>query len=137
MRERLYLLSVISLVVLLWGCGSEESDVKSLPRVVDVNVKEGMEYPDNMTIAVIFSKEMKSVKIDISGYDLGSTVFGPTNKTVTWTPSSHEIPCGDDTILVAEFIPLGIHTLTITGMDIYGNELEEFTPINFKISAPD
>ncbi|MDQ1328332.1 MAG: hypothetical protein QG641_1617 [Candidatus Poribacteria bacterium] len=139
MRERLYLLSIICLVAFIWGCGGDgdDPDVKLLPSVVDVNVKEGMVYPDNMYFVVNFNKEMKSVKIDISGYEFAKTVFGPTNKKATWQWLPHDILCGGKTIAVKDPISPGMHTLTVTGKDIYGNELEGFTPINFKVVPPD
>jgi hypothetical protein len=136
MRERIYLVSVISLIFLLWGCG-QDPDAEIVPKVVSVTPGDGGSMADNGTITVIFNKEMKSVKISVSDYENAATDLSEDKTAATWHPLTHKIPCGDKTIEVVDPLSPGMHTLIVTGVDKYGNKLEEFTTISFKVTAPD
>ena len=65
-----------------------------------------------------FNNKMAAVEINISGV-VGSTIL--QGKIATWTPATE--------------IPTGTHRLTVTGTDIFDQELGTFGPVIFFIDA--
>lgn len=122
------------------GCDEEPAPEEVAPKVIDVSVAGGSRVPANSIITVTFNKEMESVQIDVS-CAAGNTTLKRTWRgeiKATWTPSPYSPP-GFETLpwTLWNDIPLGPHTLTVTGRDKSGQELQGFTPINFIATGPD
>ena len=89
-------------------------------RIVKYIINEGDSIKGNFPITVVFSKKMAGVNIAVSDAEGTTTVAG---EKAIWTPRKP--------------MSLGQHTLTVTGADIFGQELEEFTPLNFLVEVYD
>ncbi len=88
------------------------------PTVISATIAEGQEVLPNTTITVKFSKEMSTVHLIVSGAD-GNTHFGENSKEASWVP-------------VVPMLP-GDHTLSISGKDTFGQELEGNSTIDFRV----
>jgi len=131
------LLAVISLFCIL-GCNEDQIlEEPGLPKVIDVTLQEGAIIAGNAPIIVTFNKKMESVDISVS-CTAGTTTLGSNRIKATWMFKPFSPP-GFETVpwdLWCCPSP-GHHTLMVNGRDTLGQNLEEFTPINFIISKPD
>ena len=128
----------IGFFAFLSGCDretGEEAD-PGPPKVTFVNLDEGGRLPGNAIIVVTFSSEMEWVKIAVSGADGNVHLSGSQAEWAAIdTNRLHPPPPYD--ILSQPVGPCygpmspGPHTLTITGQNKSGQELEEFKPISF------
>jgi hypothetical protein len=111
MKHLFYPILIISLLTLISSCAEDpepKPEVTEPPRVVSTVPPEGGINPPNAMVWFTLDKEMASVAITGAA---GSTVID--GKRVGFTPSPP--------------LPKGTVTLTITGTDMQGGELEEFT----------
>jgi len=126
-------LILVFMILLSMGCTEDipdpltEEDLLDIigpkpanPKVISLNVAAGQEVADNTVITVTFSKKMGSAEVSVSG---AAGTMSLDGETATWTPTG--------------VMPPGSHTLNVTGTDTYGQVLEEFTPFNFMVVAPD
>ena len=116
MRRLVCLTFAAGLLALLLGCGEDpvEPGVKQPLEVVSTIPEDGATVAGNMTLTVTLNNKMESAEVLVTGGRGTTTVAG---KVVTWTPS------GD--------MPPGPHTMTVTGVDVFGQEVVEFKPIDF------
>lgn len=121
------------------GCGEEpiQEEPGPPPKVVDATVKEGASIPSNAIITMTFDEEMGSVDISVS-CTAGATELDNSRREATWVFKPYSPP-GFEMLPWALWcdIPPGPHTLMVTGKDMFGQELQEFTPINFIVVGPD
>jgi hypothetical protein len=107
------------LCLLLACCGVE--DPSEPPQVTFISVSEDQEVVDDTSITARFSKRMEEVFINVSDVN-GTTTLDELSRTATWEPEQSMSP--------------GSHTLTISGEDTYGLELEAVS-INFSVEDSD
>jgi hypothetical protein len=120
------------------GCDENHTPEElELLRVFDVSVREGAKIATNQNITVTFNKKMESVEISIT-CAAGNTVLDSNGRKATWISLPYSPP-GFETLPWAlwDGIPPGPHTLTVTGTDVFGQELQGFAPINFIVLGPD
>ncbi|HGJ65841.1 TPA: hypothetical protein ENS27_10690 [bacterium] len=89
------------------------------PKIVSSTLKSNMEISSDYIISMTFNNSMKSVNIAVSGVN-GKTILGLNNTSATFEPSSK--------------MSDGSHTLLVTGIDQYGQELSE-GPITFYVKS--
>ncbi len=109
-EKSLCLILSIGFFVLIYGC-DEEPEPKadlSLPEVLSTVPAQGTEVPGNVAITFTLNKPLAEAQVK------GATGTTSTaGKYVVFTPSPP--------------YPAGQVTLTLTGTDSYGQELDEFT----------
>jgi len=135
MRKTFCLLFVISFFVFILGC-DEDIALEEPPKVVGVSVEEGPVF-SFYPITVTFSREMESVEISVSSSSCpATTTLDSTRKIATWR--QFYVPPGlDEEWAIPLLMPVGKHTLMVTGTDILGRQLEGFTPIDFEVVPDD
>jgi len=120
------LLMAASMLLWIAGCGGdddEEVDKGPAPSVASVSVANGQEVASNSSIAVSFSKKMKTVSITLNGAAAVATP-GAANKVFTFTPGA---------ALEGQSV-----TLAITGEDDFKQTLDPaYAPITFTVKAED
>jgi len=128
MRRLLYFFFAAVFIIFAAGC-DEEPDKGPAPRVIRVNVQhlwnlpggEGWHVPSNAEIFVTFSKEMANESVVISLNNIPVSAV-PYEKTVLMFALERE----------------GEFELTITGEDLYGQELSPpYEPIKFTVVGMD
>lgn len=122
MRKVFYFIISAIFIVLSLDCSKDIPDpIAELPdlypQIDDINIKDNMEIPPNSVIIVKFNKEMATANINIIG------VNGTTNlkgDTATFTPYSDMVP--------------GNYSLSISATDDFGRQIQNFSPIKFRVS---
>ena len=106
---------IFVLCVLFSGCGEEEEKAGPEPlKVLSVSIADGSIVAGTIAITVSFNNEVEEVEISITGSQ-GSVKRN--GKFAVWTAIG-EMPPGD-------------HDLTVTAVDVFGQELGHFEPISF------
>ena len=116
-RKLFWFFFITGFLIFALGCDENDPDDPKLPldlEVTDTSIREGDTIVANMAITVNFNNEMVSADISVSGAS-GNTVL--QGKTAIWTPIPE--------------MPAGSHELTVTGTDIFGQELVEIGLITF------
>lgn len=115
MKKLVILLSILSFLI---GCTDDipdritQDDFPKPPtiQVVSSTIKNNMEISPDHEITLTFNNSMDSVNINISGIS-GNTVLANNKTSATFHAFTD--------------IPEGIYTLTVTGKDEYGQELQQ------------
>jgi hypothetical protein len=110
------------------GCSEDTEPMAQPLKVVSVN-PPGEYIASNAVITVTFSNVMESVEINVLSPPLHHCVKSFTTlqgRIATW-----------HTIWPGILVPAEEVTLTVTGIDTYGQKLEEFTAISFRYYLPD
>ncbi len=139
MAKKIILCLTIAFTFLLfiYGCGDvSDSEDSERPRVVNVSVTEGGTIPTKSPIDITFSKPMKSVEIGVYMQTCDQFAEGQieiNDDTVRWTWPTYT-PTGFDWGFTLAYS--GNCTLSVSGVDESGLELEKFESINFRVSGP-
>lgn len=137
MKTIISLLVLVNIIVFISGCSDvSDSENPELPKVINVSVAEGDIISYNSPITVTFDKVMSSAEINIYESSCGQFALGQTKldgNTATWSWGTYTPP-GFDWGFILPYA--GNCKLTVTGIDENGQNLEEFTPLNFRTSAP-
>lgn len=111
-EKPLCLILSIGFFALIYGCDEEpepKADLR-LPEVVSTVPSQGASVPGNAMITFTLNKPLAEAQVEVEGATGNISIVG---KAVIFT--------------LSEPYPAGPVTLTLTGTDRYGQELEEFT----------
>jgi len=132
-----YLIIAFTFFAFIYGCGDvSDSEDSERPRVVNVSVTKGGTIATKSPIDIKFSKPMKSVEITVYLQACDQIAEGQIEldgDTAKWTWPTYTPPGFDWGFTLAYS---GNCTLSVSGVDESGLELEELDPIDFRVSGP-
>ena len=136
-RIVIYLIIAFTFSAFIYGCGDvSDSESSERTRVVNVSVTDGGTIAIKSPINIAFSKPMKSVEIKVYMQACDQIAEGQIElegDRARWLWPTYT-PSGFDCNFTLAYS--GNCTLSISGIDERDMKLEEFKPINFRVSGP-